>query len=175
MDWKELVIDGYSRVLEALEPALDGLTPEDLDKQPKPDCNSMGWITWHLIRGQDSQIADLMDEEQLWVRDKWCEKFNRPTDPDDTGFGHTPEQVAAFKSPKPQVFLDYHRAVFERTRQYIRSLKRSDLDRELNEPWFQPLPTVGVRLVSIMADCLEHAGQVAYIRGFYKGVGWWGA
>ncbi|MDO8491731.1 MAG: hypothetical protein Q7T04_06945 [Dehalococcoidia bacterium] len=54
MEWRNLIIDGYGRVLEIVEPALAGMTKAGLDKQPRPDCNSMGWIVWHLTRGQDS-------------------------------------------------------------------------------------------------------------------------
>jgi hypothetical protein len=51
-------------------------------------------------------------------------------------------------------------------------LSGKDLDRELDEPQFQPLPTVGVRLISILDDCIIHAGQAAYIRGLRQGKGW---
>ena len=172
MEWQQMIADGYGRVLEMLEVALDGLTQDDLDQQPHPDCNSMGWLTWHLIRGQDHQIADLMGEEQLWVRDGWHAKFNRPRDPRDTGFGQSAEDVRAFKSPDVKTLLEYHRGVLERSKRFINTLSATDLDRELNEPWFQLLPTVGVRLVSVMAEDLEHAGQVAYLRGLLKGKGW---
>ena len=50
MEWRELIIDGYGRVLDALKESLEGLTPEDLNVQPKPDCNSMGWLAWHISR-----------------------------------------------------------------------------------------------------------------------------
>ena len=113
-----------------------------------------------------------MGEEQLWTRDGWYSKFNRPPDREDSGFGHTPEQVAAFKSPDIQTLLDYHRAVLERSKRYFLTLSRTDLDRELDEPWFQPLPTVGVRLVSILVDSLLHAGQAAYVHGLRQGKGW---
>ena len=172
MQWKELVIDGYGRVLEVLEVTLEGMSREDLDEQPDRDCNSMGWLAWHLTRVQDNHIADLMGEEQLWTRDEWYAKFDRRPDPKDIGWGHTSEQVAAFKSPDVETLLGYHRAVLERSRRFVASLTPEDLDRELNEPWFQPLPTVGVRLVSVMSDDLQHAGQVAYIRGLLKGRGW---
>ncbi|MBI4304643.1 MAG: DinB family protein [Chloroflexi bacterium] len=172
MEWQQLMVDGCGRVLEILEPAFEGLTPEDLDWQPHPECNSMGWITWHLTRGQDSQIASLMGKKQLWIVDRWHDKFERPADPKDTGFGHTPEQVVAFKSPDPDVLLDYYRAVLEQTKGYLGTLSLADLDKELNEPRYKPPPTVGVRLVSIMADCLEHAGEVGYLRGLMKGKGW---
>ncbi len=172
MEWQELILDGYGRVLQVLEKTLDGLTQNDLDRQPQPDCNSMGWITWHLTRVQDDHIADLVEEEQLWVCDGWHARFNRSPDPKDTGFGHSSEDVAAFRSPDGEILLGYHRAVLERTRRFVASLSTTDLDRELNEPWFQPLPTVGVRLISIMSDNLLHAGQVAYLRGLFQGKGW---
>ncbi|NIS67702.1 MAG: DUF664 domain-containing protein [Proteobacteria bacterium] len=174
MDWQGLITDGYGRVLQVLEKALDGLTPDDLNEQPHPDCNSMGWLAWHLTRVQDDHIADLMGEEQLWIKDGWHARFNRAPDRKDIGFGHSSEDVAAFKSPGVEVLLDYHRAVQERSGQYINSLSMADLDRELNEPWYQPLPTVGVRLISVMSDNLQHAGQVSYVRGLLKGKGWLG-
>ncbi len=172
MEWYDLLSDGYGRVLGFLEHVLDGLTQDDLNWQPRQDSNSIGWLTWHLTRQQDAQIASLMGEEQLWVKDGWHSRFNRPADPDDSGFGHTPEQVSAFKSPDIQTLLDYHRAVLEHSKRYFLTLPKTDLDRELNEPMFQPLPTVGVRLVSIMDDGMLHAGQAAYVRGLRQGKGW---
>ncbi len=172
MEWQELLKDGYGRMLLVLEKALDGLSEDDLNQQPHPDSNSIGWLAWHLTRVQDHHIADLMGEEQLWVRDGWHAKFKRASDPSDIGFRHRSEDVAAFKSPGAAIFLEYHRAVLDRSTHYISTLSAADLDRELNEPWFQPLPTVGVRLVSVISDGLQHAGQVAYLRGLLKGKGW---
>ena len=171
MEWQELITDGYGRVLEELEVALTGMTQDDLDQQPHPDCNSMGWLAWHLTRVQDDHIADLMGEEQLWLKDGWYARFNRAPDPKDIGWGHSSEQVSAFRSPDVETLLAYHRAVLERTKRYIATLSLADLDRELNEPWFQPLPTVGVRLVSILIDDLQNTGQVAYLSGLLKGKG----
>ncbi len=172
MEWNDLLTDGYGRVLESMERTLKGLTEEDLNWQPHPDSNSIGWLAWHLVRVQDNHISSLLGEEQLWIKDKWHAKFNRPADPRDIGFGNTSEDVAAFKSPDTTTILDYHRAALERSKRYFSTLSKSDLDRELNEPQYQPLPTVGVRLVSIMADNLQHAGQAAYVRGLRQGRGW---
>ena len=172
MEWHELITDGYGRVLDALQKALSGLSQDDLDQQPHPDCNSMGWVAWHVTRVQDDHIADLMGEEQLWAKDGWHAKFNRAPDVADIGYGHSSEDVAAFKPPDVKTLLEYHRAVLERTKRYIATLSAADLDRELNEPRWQPLPTVGVRIVSVMSDGLQHVGQVAYLRGLLKGKGW---
>ncbi|MGB2814103.1 MAG: DinB family protein [Dehalococcoidales bacterium] len=172
MEWNDLLSDGFGRVPEVLERVLKGLSQDDLDWQPRPDCNSIGWLAWHLTRQQDAQISALTGEEQLWIKDGWHARFNRPPDTGDIGFGHSPEQVAAFKSPDIDTLLSYQRAVLERSKQYFLTLSKTDLDKELDEPWFQPLPTVGVRLISIMDDAMIHAGQAAYLRGLRQGRGW---
>lgn len=172
MDWKEILEDGYNRVPPYIDHILADLSREDLVWQPHPDSNSIGWLVWHLARQQDAQAAALMGEEQLWINEGWHQKFGRPADPKDIGFGDKSEDVAAFQPPGKEVMLDYLRAVVERTISYFRGLTEKDLDRELNEPQFQPLPTVGIRLVSILEDCIIHAGQAAYIRGIRQGKGW---
>jgi hypothetical protein len=172
MECHDLLSDGYGRIEEVLGHVLDGLTQDDLDWQPRPDCNSIGWLVWHLTRQHDIQVASLMGSDQLWLRDGWHVQFNRPADLKDSGFGHSPEQVEAFKSPDTKTLLEYHQAVLERSRNYFPTLSKTDLDRELNEPYFKPLPTVGVRLISIMDDAIIHAGQAAYVRGLRQGKGW---
>jgi hypothetical protein len=167
MDWRELVVDGYDRLPELVEEALQGVRAADLDWAPAPRCNPLGWTVWHLTRVQDGQVADLMGEADLWTRDGWHRKFERPRDHDDTGYGHTAAQVRAFRSPSAKVQLDYLRAATERTKDYLASLTPADLDRVLDEPGPDPA-TVGVRLVSILADCHQHAGEASYIRGLLK-------
>ncbi|HWC04573.1 MAG TPA: DinB family protein [Methylomirabilota bacterium] len=170
MEWRELIVDGYDRLPELTAEVLAGVRAADLDWPPRPGCNPLGWTVWHLIRVQDAQIADLMGEADLWTRDGWHQKYGRPPDHEDSGYGHTAAQVRAFRSPSAKVPLDYLRAVTERTKQYLASLSPAELDRELDEPGPDP-PTVGVRLVSILADCHQHAGEASYIRGLLKARG----
>ena len=172
MECNELLTDAYQRVQATLDRVLGGLSKADLEWQPKPDCNSIGWLAWHLTRQQDRQISALMGVDQLWITDNWYLQFARPPDPLDFGFGHTPVQVANFKCPDTEVFLGYHRAVLLRSISYFQTLSKEDLDRELDEPKYNPLPTVGVRLISIINDGITHAGQAAYLRGLLQGKGW---
>ncbi|MFC2032859.1 DinB family protein [Chloroflexota bacterium] len=168
----DLLTDGYTRISQILERTLKGLSVDDLKWLPHPDSNSVGWLTWHLTRVHDDHIASLMGEEQLWIKGGWHAKFNRPADSKDRGFGDTPEQVAAFECPDAETMLAYHRAVSERSKSFFLTLSETDLDRELNEPQYTPLPTVGVRLVSVLADNLQHAGQASFVRGQLQGRGW---
>jgi len=166
--WQKMMVDAYGRIPEKLEAALKGLSKADLEWRPGPLANSIGWLAWHLARGQDKQIAALMGKEQLWVKDGWYKKFERSADPADTGYGHSAAQVKAFRSPGSKTQMDYLRAVNARTKRYILSLKPAELNRKLNEPQWKPLPTVGVRIVSILGDGQQHLGQAAYIRGLRK-------
>jgi DinB superfamily len=171
MDWRELIVDGYDRLPELMQGVLSGLRQAELDWQPHRDANSLGWTAWHLTRVLDSEVAPLMGEAQLWIRDGWHKRFKRPADPDDTGYGHTPEQVRAFRSPSARVQLDYLRVAVVRSKAYLAAVSPSELDRELDEPWFRPLPTVGVRIVSVLTDCHLHAGEASYLRGLVKARG----
>ena len=169
MNWHTLIVNIFDNLSMVLGRTLEGLSQEDLNHQPARDSNSIGWLVWHILRGQDLGIAGLKGEEQLWIREGWHAKFNRPAEPMDFGLGHTPEDLAAFKSPDVKTLLDYQKAVFEQTKRYLNSLSESELDRKLDHPVF---PTVGARITAIISDNLQHAGQAGYVRGLIQGKGW---
>jgi hypothetical protein len=103
----------------------------------------------------------------VWVSGDWAGHFGLDADPSNTGYGHTPEQAAAVRPDSPQVLIDYYNAVAARTRELLGSLKPDDLDRVVDERWDPPV-TLGVRLVSIASDDLQHVGQAAYVRGLQR-------
>jgi len=172
MEWKDIVTQNFGSTLGILERTLKGLTREELDWQPKPDCNSIGWTTWHLTRVLDIMISSLTGEEELWIKDGWCSKFNRPSDSTDSGYGHGSEQLAAFKSPDTDILVGYHQAALEKAQNYLSTLSSSDLDRKIDDSWTQFMPTVGSRIGITLDELQQHAGQVAYIRGIVQGQGW---
>ncbi len=172
MDAKDLLLEALERIRSLTQRTLDGLTLDDSHRQPNPDTNSIAWLVWHLTRVQDTSLSGVMGIEQAWVTQGWHAKFDLPPDLKMDGFGDTLEQVAAFRAPSVQVLLDYHNHIAERSKAYVVKLTGTDLDRTLNEPQWQPLPTVGIRLVSVISDNLQHAGQAAYLRGLFQGKGW---
>jgi len=102
MTYEQFILDIYVRLFQQFELVLKGLTNEDLNYQPDSHSNSIGWLAWHTIRSQDRLNADLFEEEQLWIREKWYLKFNRKADPKETGNGHTAAQAAEFRAPDVQ-------------------------------------------------------------------------
>ncbi|PWU51642.1 hypothetical protein DLJ46_04635 [Micromonospora globispora] len=167
MDVNDLLTEAYDRLPGLVRSAVDGLTPEQLRQAPAPGANPVGWLVWHLTRIQDHHVADLLGAEQLWVSGDWAGRFGLAADPDETGYGHTPDRIAAVRPESAEVLVDYHRAVAERTAAYLRGLRPADLDRVVDEAWDPPV-TLGVRLVSVLEDDLQHVGQAAYVRGLVE-------
>ena len=175
MKRQQFIIDIFERTSQELEHTLDGLNVDELNQQPSPDSNSIGWLTWHLTRSHDRNISEVSGQEQLWISDEWYAKFNRQPNPAETGVGHSTQEAAAFRSPDSQVILEYHRAVVERIKDYIRNrMSETELDRETHSPTLRITATVRARLLGIISEGLQHVGQAAYVRGLLKGWGWLG-
>ncbi len=172
MEINEMLSNAYAGILRVLEYTLEGLTVEDINWQPRPDCNSIGWQVWHLTRLQDMQIASFMGEEQLWIKEGWHKKFNRPADPKDTGGRMTAADLTKFKAPDAKTLLDYHKAVLARSQKFLPTLKKADLDIIVEGTPFPKPPTRGAMLLHFLSDGLQHAGQASYIRGLRQGLGW---
>ncbi|WP_338703132.1 DUF664 domain-containing protein [Streptomyces sp. Q6] len=160
----DVLIEGYGRIQEEVRAVLDGLSVDDLHARPGDGANSVAWLVWHLTRVQDDHVADAAGFEQVWLAKGWADRFDLPLAKSDTGYGHTPIQVGQVKVDSGELLLGYYDAVHERTLGYLSGLTHTDLDRVVDEGWDPPV-TLGVRLVSVLADDLQHVGQAAYVRG----------
>lgn len=166
-----LALDALTRVRDVVRSLVSDLSPEELLASPKPH---IAWLVWHIARVQDANFSGLLGSEQIWIANSWHARFNMPPDAKDYGSGHrhTPEQVDAFTVSDKELLLAYLDAVFDRTKAYLATLSNEDLARELDEPQYQPLPTLGVRLVSVINCNTRHVGQIDYLRGLIKRGGW---
>ncbi len=168
MDVNDLLTDAFDRLPDLVRRAVVGLTPAQLTWAPAPGANTIGWLVWHLTRIQDHHVSELLGRDQVWVGGDWAGRFHLAADPDDTGYGHSPEQVAAVRPDDERALIDYFEAVAERTRDLLSRVTPADLDRIVDRRW-QPPVTLGVRLVSVINDDVQHAGQAAYLRGLQAG------
>ena len=164
MKTADLLADGLGRVREVVHEVAAGLTPEQLAWRPQPTANSICWLIWHLTRVQDDHIADVAGTEQMWTAGGWADRFGLPLDKSATGWGHTSDEVAAVRVESANLLTGYHDAVFEQSLRFIEGLTDADLDRIVDKRWDPPV-TLGVRLVSVIDDDAQHAGQAAYLRG----------
>jgi Protein of unknown function (DUF664) len=159
----ELLNDAFERVLQTATGAVDGLTDEQLATRPAHDANSIAWLVWHLTRVQDDHVADVAGTEQVWTAQDFVSRFDLPFDSGATGYGMSSEEVGHVRAGA-ELLADYLRAVHAATTSYVAGLAPEDLDRVVDERWDPPV-TLGVRLVSVVNDDLQHAGQAAYARG----------
>lgn len=159
----EVLIEMYERIGGNVHAAVKDLDDEQLAYRPDAQANSIAWLIWHIARGQDAQIAPLAGLAPVWDNG-WRDKFNLSLEPDDTGYGHSSEQVAAVRAGA-ELLTGYYDAVWIQTETYLKSLTDDTaLDKVVDTSWDPPV-TLGVRLVSIAADCLQHVGQANYLRG----------
>jgi hypothetical protein len=160
----DILTDAFDRLPALVTAAVIDLTPDQVTFRIDPDANTIAWLIWHLTRVQDDHIAAVMGAEQLWTADGWAARFELPFDVAATGYGQSPMEVGAVRVSDPGLLTGYYDAVHARTIQYIARLRASDLDRIVDARWDPPV-TLGVRLVSVAADDLEHVGQAALVRG----------
>ncbi|WP_020385871.1 mycothiol transferase [Kribbella catacumbae] len=163
MNTSELLLDAFGRIEEVVREAVDGLDDKALATRPEQTGNSIGWMIWHLTRIQDDHLANAGGYEQVYTTGGWHERLGLPFDAADTGYGHTSDDVAAVQLSAEQL-LGYYDAVHARSLEYLKGLTDDDLDRIVDTNWNPPV-TLGVRLISVLGDDLEHAGQAAYVRG----------
>lgn len=164
MDTTALLKDAFTRVNGEVHAALDGIAKKHLNERLDPGTNTVAWLIWHLTRVQDDHLADAAGQEQNWHAQGFEERFGLPLDSDDTGFGHSPEDVAAVRVDSPPLLVAYHDAVHQRTLDYLDTIGSQSLGRIVDDAWDPPV-TLGVRLVSVIGDTMQHVGQAAFLRG----------
>jgi len=159
----DVLLDGFGRVHNAVHGAVRGLTEAQLQERLDPDANTIAWLIWHLSRVQVDHIAEVAGTEQVWSSGGWWQRFDLPFGQDETGYAQRSPDVAAVRAPA-QLLLDYYDAVHAHTVSLVLELRDEELSRVVDTRW-DPHVTLGVRLVSVISDDLQHAGQAAFIRG----------
>ena len=159
----EILTDAFDRIQKVVHSVLKDASLGVLTFRPDPQANTIAWLVWHLARVQDAQISDLMGAEQVWTAGTWVERFDLPFDPAATGYGQSTDDVGEVRTGAT-LLVGYFDAVHERTIAYLDTLTEEDLPRIVDTSWNPPV-TLLVRLVSTLADDLQHAGQASYVRG----------
>lgn len=166
----EVYLELFGRIPPLVHAAVDGLDQGTLTAIPAEGANTVGWLVWHLTRVQDDHVAELLDQPQVWGEGDWPARFGLPDGYRSVGFGHGPDDVASVRPESARTLVQYHEAVFARTRDFLSELTDTDLDRVVDTRWDPPV-TLGVRLVSVADDSLQHVGQALYARGLVQ-PGW---
>ncbi len=169
--------DGLISALEnnfsTIDLALRDLSDDEFHRIPADDCNSVAWILWHLSRVIDSFInTRLRDLPQLWDKDNWERHFTMPADGESRGLGWTHQMVRDWQPPSRNVQMDYFEQVRTALREYLPALTDAQMQQAKIIPPVSEPRTVAAALGQMTWDCVSHGGQIAFLRGMYKGMGW---
>lgn len=166
MDAQKILLDAASRPLAAILPLAERITPEIANAHPGGHDNSIAWLLWHTGREIDAQVAALSGAQEIWSARGYREEtgIEEPA----IGYGHSPGEARAVEVSDPQVLVAYLSEVTFALEEYISRLTEADLAQVVDPDWDPPV-TRGVRLVSIIDDAAQHAGQVGYALGILEG------
>ncbi len=167
MDCRDLLTDGFGRLPGLVHRAVDGLTTEQLAWAPADGANTVGWLVWHLTRIQDHHVSELLDTDQVWLDGDRAARFGLEPDSQNTGYGHDRDDIATVRPESTQALVEYYGRVSERTMAFVSGVTGEELDRVVDRRWDPPV-TLGVRLMSVLGDDLQHVGQAAYLRGLLR-------
>lgn len=167
MKSNDLLLDAFGRIREIVDATLEGLDDASLVRRPAGNGNSIAWLIWHLSRVEDAQVASAAGLPQVWTSQGFAGRFGLPLPERDTGYGHSSDKVDAVRAPR-ELLAEYYEAVHRQTAEVLGTLGDDGLDRVVDTRWDPPV-TFGVRLVSTIADCLQHVGQAAYAKGLKGG------
>ena len=169
--------DGLISALEnnftTIDLALRDLDEEEFKRIPAPDCNSVGWTLWHLSRVIDSFIhTRLRDLPQLWDTNNWAQHYGMPADGENRGLGWTHQMVCDWQPPSRELQMEYFEQVRSALREYLPGLTDAQMQQAKIIPPVSEPRTVAAALGQMTWDCVSHGGQIAFMRGMYKGMGW---
>ncbi|RNL79769.1 mycothiol transferase [Nocardioides marmorisolisilvae] len=163
MDVGEVYLEALGRVTEQVPQIVDGLGIDDLAWRPDPGANSIAWLLWHLTRVADEYSAVYAGTEARWVAGGWYDRFGLPFGPEAHGYGQTAEEVAQVRVAG-DLLAGYYAEVEPVLTGYLGTLGPAALD-EVVDADYDPPVTLGVRMVSIVDDMVQHVAQAAYLRG----------
>ena len=168
MESSDLLVEAYTHINRIVHQAADGLSQDQLAYRPEPGANSIAWLVWHLTRIQDSHLKNVVQLEEAWLTEEWSDRFGMPGSTG-IGFGDGPEEVAAIRPPRA-ILLGYHDRVAGRVLDYLPTVNAEELDRIVDTS-YDPHVKAGIRLMSVVQDNTQHAGQASYIRGMIERLG----
>jgi hypothetical protein len=172
----QVIVGLLENASRQIKRATDEATDEHLYYRPSADANHIAWLAWHLSRWQNYISASISGDPQVWVAEGWAQRFALPADlPNEaTGWGDSPEQVAAFRVDRAVLF-GYVEAANLAAVERITRLTPEQLEQPVL--WGTPETPVDTRpvwraLISLCSDSTQHIGQINYIRGLVSEHGW---
>ena len=178
----ELILDSLRRRMRAMhslyEDATATMSLEQVNHQERKGTLPMAFSLFHYINMQDVACAKLMGEATIF-NEEWSQRI-QPAIPDH-GKERTVEEMQSQRIGDYDAFIDYMKAVFARTENWLAQLSFEELNRVV---FTRPFPDVVVNTYSarvagdagitvldaieswIYQHGLRHMGEIELSRSF---------
>jgi len=170
METKEFILDSLDIMQKELDQAMDGLTQDEVEWRPNFEANSIGFILWHMLLGEDYFVQAMFRQKpDLWASEKWYSKLNMPEEPLPMGgYDATAEQIAAFPVPELKYLLEYGKAVRAQTLTFFQNMDDEKLGEEHETPFGNA--SIGHLMAMSLCEIAQHIGHIAFLRGLQRGL-----
>ena len=161
MEAVAFISDCLRQVQFRLLATCEGLTQEQVLWRPNAHANNIGFILWHVTRGEDNLICNLAaTQSPLWVSGEWYTRFDQPEEAPPPG-----DRMGLQSLPIPDLHIlrEYSEAVDQNTQRFLSALTSDRLDEAIDPT--QPEGTVAVSVRHLITHKNNHHGQIDYIRG----------
>lgn len=162
MDAVALLKDQVKQAHGVVEGTVSDLTPEQLAWKPGANAHPVAGLLIHLISGEDFFLK-LMTGQQPLAMGPYAGKTGAS---EPHPIGNYGEWAARVQVDLPQA-LDYMRATFKSTEDYLDALKPEDLDREidLTSQGFGKMSLGGFISMIAVIHPSNHIGEISCMKG----------
>ena len=161
MDTITFIRDSLDQVHVRLQATCGGLTQEQVVWRPAAYANNIGFILWHVARGEDRMITQLSGgSTDLWESEDWYERFGQPVEMPDPGDRMGLRSLAI---PSIDTLTGYLKATHKKTSGYLETLSDGRL-AEIPETYPRGA-SVRQALRHLITHKNNHHGQVDFLRG----------
>lgn len=163
---ENILIDLVGRLRDGVHTLCDGLADEAATYRIDDQANTIDWLLWHSARCSDAQLHHMIGGDELWRT--WRDRLKVPLPPErlgfaEMGYGMTAADAHLVVAPVAELAA-YAQACWDELEDYVRGADDDELSRIVDDSYDPPV-SAGVRLLSIIEDCIIHLGQAAYIKG----------
>ncbi len=148
-----------------IEQAVRDLTPDQMHWVP-PDskANHIGFTLWHILRTEDNVVQFVLQERKptVWLEGGYQERFGLERIAQGTGMPTA--DAHALRLPPMDEWLEYQRAVWQATDDYLASADDESLERTVT---VKPLPDMKARQALnniVLTHGHAHMGEICILR-----------
>lgn len=162
MEASEFIGIALNDLHAGLRAEIKPLTQEQLLARPAAGVNTIAFLLWHYVRGEDSLLSQQVAGRQpVWVAGGWAARLGVTEEGGGTGF--TEEQMLSIRPDKDEL-LAYCEQVWSDVPEILKALPAADLDRPTNPE--RPTMTVGRSIANfVVGHGFWHLGDIRYTKG----------